>query len=89
MGEHDATELVILRAFWLEAALDLARQQADPADWIGRFMARVQDRIDWLEIADRELRGNEGASYERARSEIEKRSGYLRALLHRDGRTPG
>jgi hypothetical protein len=73
--EQEATA-VITGAFIIEATIALARMHPDPPQWVALFMERLHERVDWLQIAAREVEQDRSAVYDVARVCIEKWTGY-------------
>ena len=74
-------EIVVAKAFVIEATVALARQQSDPEGWLWHFLERMQARIDWFQKCARENGRPERAAYDAARAAIEKARGYLNRRL--------
>lgn len=67
---------IISEAIATELIIALGAMQPDPNEWVKRFMGRVQDRIDYAQLAAQERDRDQPAVYDAARVAIERWTGY-------------
>lgn len=71
---------IIHEAFVIEATIALAKMQDNPAEWVRRFMDRIQRQIDYPQESARDVGVERPLAFDAARVLIEKWTGYCSNL---------